>query len=60
MRYLPPLKNSKKNETLKQTLLRLGRFKGLQKDFLFDEFGDCIRDNSSMAMVKNNQFVVLE
>lgn len=57
---LTALEKQKKEESLKQTILRLGRFKGLQNDFLFDRFGDVIRDNTSMTIIKDNKFVVLE
>jgi branched-chain amino acid transport system substrate-binding protein len=47
-------------ESLKQAVLRLREFEGLQGSFRFDAFGDVQRSNASISIIRNYQFVVLE
>ena len=44
---------------LKETLLALRRFEGLQQPIVFDEFGETRRD-SVITVVRDGQFVVVE
>lgn len=46
-------------ETLKEAILRLQKFAGLQEDILFDRFGDT-RRKAVVVGVRNGAFVVLE
>lgn len=46
-------------ETLKQTILRISHFKGLQDDIVINEFGDS-NHPTYMGIVENGQFVILE
>jgi branched-chain amino acid transport system substrate-binding protein len=57
---LTALRAQEGGQPLKKTILALGRFKGLQEDFSFDEFGDVKRSNVSISVVRNQQFVVVE
>lgn len=57
---LTALKEQKKNQNLKETLYSLGKFQGLQGDFSFDEFGDVTRSLSSISVIRNHKFLVLE
>jgi branched-chain amino acid transport system substrate-binding protein len=47
-------------ESLKEAILRLREFEGLQGRFRFDDFGDVQRSNASISIIRNNQFLVLE
>ena len=57
---LKALRTTRIGQDLKDTILSLGRFQGLQCDFRFDRFGDVQKDLASISIVKNGQFVVLE
>lgn len=57
---LAALGAQKKDQSLKETILLLREFKGLQGAFSFDDFGDVKRSNSSISIVRNQKFVVLE
>ncbi|BBO68681.1 ABC transporter substrate-binding protein [Desulfosarcina alkanivorans] len=57
---LAALRAQKKGRSLKEALLSLRQFEGLQDDFSFDEFGDVKRSNASISIVRNRKFVVLE
>ncbi len=57
---LTALKAQKKGTGLKETILTLRRFAGLQGEFEFDPFGDVDRKEASISMVRNQSFVVLE
>ncbi len=52
------LERRNKNENLKATLLGMGKFKGLQKEFCFDKFGDVVRDNSAITIIKDTKFAM--
>lgn len=54
------LKRQKKGEDLKKSLLSIRRFEGLQGPIIFDDYGDMTRSNSSMSIVKNRKFILLE
>jgi len=43
---------------LKQVLLDIPEFEGLQSSFRFDRFGDVTRPHASISIVENGQFVV--
>lgn len=47
-------------EELKQTVLRLRQFQGLQEPFILNDFGDTIRPHVSLSVVRNSEFVVVE
>jgi len=47
-------------QNLKQAVLSIRKFEGLQSTFQFDAYGDVKRPHSSISIVKNGQFVVLE
>ena len=49
-----------KGTDLKETILAVREFEGLQGPFAFDQFGDVKRPHVSMSVVRNGQFVVLE
>ena len=57
---LAALRAQKKGQGLKETILSLRQFEGLQSDFSFDDFGDVKRSNASISIVRNRKFVVLE
>ena len=57
---LTALKNQRKGQRLKDAVLSLKTFQGLQNDFSFDEFGDVERLNSSVSIVQNQKFVVVD
>ena len=54
------LKARKKGQSLKETVLAIGQFQGLQGEFNFDPFGDVIRSKASISVVQNGKFVVLK
>lgn len=47
------------NETLKQAILRISHFKGLQDDIVINKFGDS-NHPTYMGVVQNGEFVILE
>ena len=47
-------------EDLKQTVLRIRRYQGLQAEFSFDDFGDVVRPHTSLSVVRDSQFVAVE
>jgi branched-chain amino acid transport system substrate-binding protein len=57
---LTALRAQKEGQTLKDTILALRRFEGLQSEFSFDDFGDVSRPHASISVVRNGQFVILE
>ncbi len=57
---LTALKSRKKGQSLKDTVLSLRKFQGLQSDFSFDDFGDVERLNSSISIIQNQKFVVVD
>lgn len=54
------LKQQQRGEDLKTTVLAIPRFEGLQGPLVFDGYGDMTRSNSSMSIVKNRKFMLLE
>lgn len=56
---LTALKEQERNRDLKETILALRQFEGLQNYFSFDPFGDVTR-STSISIVRNQKFVVLE
>jgi branched-chain amino acid transport system substrate-binding protein len=57
---LTALKTQKEGQSLKETILSIGRFDGLQGQFSFDSYGDVERSRASISVVKNGKFVVLK
>jgi branched-chain amino acid transport system substrate-binding protein len=57
---LTALKAKKKKEHLKDVILRLRKFDGLQGDLRFDDFGEIERSNATISVIRNHRFVVLE
>lgn len=49
-----------KGVSLKETLLKIRHFEGLQGPFSFDDFGDVQRFNASISIVRDGKFEVLE
>jgi len=54
------LARMEKGKDLKQTMLEIPVFEGLQSSFRFDRFGDVSRSHASISTVENGQFVVKE
>ncbi len=54
------LKRQQEGEDLKKTVLFIRRFEGLQGPLVFDDYGDMTGSNSSMSIVKNRTFMLLE
>lgn len=52
--------NQQKESSLKETILSIRNFPGLQGDFSFDSFGDVARSHVSISVVQDGKFVVLE
>ncbi|MHC1743652.1 MAG: ABC transporter substrate-binding protein [Syntrophobacteraceae bacterium] len=57
---LHALSKQESGQSLKETLLTIREFDGLQGAFSFDDFGDVRRPLSSMSIVRDGQFAVLE
>jgi branched-chain amino acid transport system substrate-binding protein len=57
---LTALRRQKESESLKQTILTIKHFKGLQSEFSFDDFGDVKRPHASISIIRNRQFIVVE
>jgi branched-chain amino acid transport system substrate-binding protein len=57
---LTALAAQKQGESLKDVILRVRRFEGLQDRFRFDDFGDVVRPNVSMSIIRNHRFVELK
>lgn len=57
---LTALQKQQKNQDLKETILSLRQFQGLQSEFRLDDFGDVTRASGSISVVRNQKFVVLE
>jgi branched-chain amino acid transport system substrate-binding protein len=57
---LTALAAQKKGESLKDVILRVRQFKGLQDRLRFDDFGDVERPNAAISVIRNHRFVVLE
>jgi branched-chain amino acid transport system substrate-binding protein len=54
------LKRQQRGEDLRTTVLSIRRFEGLQGPLVFDDYGDMTRSNSSMSIIKNRKFMLLE
>jgi len=59
MAAIEALEKRTAGETLKQALLRIGRFSGAQQDFVIDRFGDAVRP-TFIAVVRNGSYHTLE
>lgn len=57
---LTALAEQKAGQTLKETLLAIGTFKGLQHEVAFDPYGDAKKPNASISIVRDGRFVVVE
>jgi branched-chain amino acid transport system substrate-binding protein len=57
---LTALRKQKPGQSLKDTILSIRRFEGLQGPFEFDDFGDVKRPHASISVIRNNEFVVVE
>lgn len=57
---LTALSAHKPGDDLKSTILAIRQFQGLQGDITFDDYGDVMRPNASISVVRDNTFVVLE
>ena len=57
---LEAIANQKDGGSLKESVLTIRQFEGLQSRFSFDDFGDVKRPHASISVVRNGQFVVLE
>jgi branched-chain amino acid transport system substrate-binding protein len=55
---LKALERMEQGKDLKQVLLDIPEFEGLQSSFRFDRFGDVTRPHASISIVENGQFVV--
>lgn len=56
---LDALASHDKERTLKETVLGIGTFTGLQSQIQFDAFGDVQRPNVSISVVRDGKFVVV-
>lgn len=54
------LDNQRADQDLKQAILATKTFAGVQGEFRFDGFGDAVRFNTSISIVRDRQFVVVE
>lgn len=57
---LTALKTQKKGQHIKDTILAIREFEGLQGRFSFDDYGDVRRSNASISIVRNRKFVVVD
>ncbi len=57
---LTALTAKKRDQHLKDTLLSIGEFDGLQGKIRFDAYGDVAPSSVTMRIVRNRQFVVVE
>ncbi|CAB1059221.1 ABC transporter, substrate-binding protein (cluster 4, leucine/isoleucine/valine/benzoate) [Olavius sp. associated proteobacterium Delta 1] len=57
---LTALRAQKRGQSLKETVLSIRQFDGLQGKFSFDDYGDVKRSNASISIVQNQKFVVVE
>jgi ABC-type branched-subunit amino acid transport system substrate-binding protein len=57
---LEALAHRHQGQRLKEALLAIRAFSGVQSDFSYDDFGDVKRTHGSMSVVRNGQFEVLE
>lgn len=57
---LTALKARERGQHLKETILSIREFDGLQGKINFDQYGDVKQSNASIRMVRNQKFVVVE
>ena len=57
---LDALSKQKGGQSLKDSILAIRHFEGLQSTFSFDDFGDVKRPHASISIVRDGQFVVME
>ena len=57
---LTALNAQKRGQGLKETILSVGEFRGLQGKISFDEYGDVKPSEASIRIIRNQKFVVLE
>ncbi|MBI5593062.1 MAG: ABC transporter substrate-binding protein [Deltaproteobacteria bacterium] len=57
---LTALRAQKKGQSLPETILSINQFEGLQSNFCFSRFGDAQRPQTSISIVRDRQFMVLE
>jgi branched-chain amino acid transport system substrate-binding protein len=51
--------DQRNTETLKQAILRISHFKGLQDDIIINKYGDS-NHPTSMGIIQNGTFTILE
>ncbi len=59
MMVFTSMQAQKKNETLKQAILRISHFKGLQDDIIINQYGDS-NHPTYMGVIKDGHFMILE
>lgn len=57
---LEALTKQKPGESLKETVLRIRTFEGLQSSYSLDDYGDVKRPHGSISVVRDGKFAVLE
>ena len=57
---LSALRAQKNGRSLKDTVLELRKFAGLQSDFSFDDYGDVRRSHASISIIHDKKFIVVE
>jgi branched-chain amino acid transport system substrate-binding protein len=57
---LDALSRQKSGQSLKETVLAIRTFEGLQNSFSFDDYGDVKRPHISIGIVRDGQFLVVE
>lgn len=57
---LEALRRQKSGTSLKDTILTVHSFQGLQNEITFDRFGDIERSYASICVVRDGQFVIIE
>lgn len=57
---LKALTEQARGDSLKETVLKIRHFEGLQGPFSFDDFGDVQRSNATISIVRDGKFEVLE
>lgn len=57
---LTALSARKDKQSVKESILSIGEFDGLQSQIIFDAYGDVNRSNTSISIVRNRKFVIVE
>ncbi|HAA04204.1 MAG TPA: ABC transporter substrate-binding protein [Syntrophobacteraceae bacterium] len=57
---LESLKHRKSGQSIKETVLAIRNFEGLQSTFSFDDYGDVKRPHISISVVRDGRFLVVE